>query len=240
MNEPEDFSDDLFAQKVAGAAENVRRMRAYLLSRGVDATEFLEACDLVQAAAAGRPQAEGAVSRAVKTVTAFVARLNELPDFPPPWSEEERKAWELTSDLLTCDELLAKSAEVFQGTKSEEFALTAKALRAQFNELIREGKNPLEVMRDFQLMLSAESGEVMRRVKFRTAMLAIYWEQLPQEKWDEMSLEGKDQLLEILKQWREGEREKTMSSLPIADRRRLEAMEQWGPEDWGKSGPVEP
>ena len=240
MSLPEDFSDDAFAKKVAGAAERVRPYRAYLLTRGVETREFFEACEVIQMAVLGHAQPEGAVRRAAQAFGRFIQQLNALPDFPPNWSEAERRQWALTSALLEFDDMLEKVARDFKGTKGEELALTAEKLRVEFNDLIRAGKNPLEVVRDFQLMVTAEQAEVLRRVKFRSAMLAIYWEQLPQEKWDEMTLEGKDQLLNLLKQWREGEREKIFSALPIADRRRLEAMEQWKPEDWGQSGPVEP
>ena len=239
MSQPEDASEDSFAQRVAGAAETVRRMRAYLFTRGVETREFLRACGVIQQAEAGRPQAEGAVKRAAQTFGIFMAQINALPDFPPPWTDAERRQWELAGDLMNFDDLLGDAAKDFQGTKAEGLALTAEKLRTEFQTAVQAGKNPVEIMQDFQLMVTAEKAEVMRRAKFRNAVLVIYWEQLPQEKWDEMTLEGKEQLLKIIKQWREGEREKTFSVLPIEDRRRLEAMEQWGPEDWGKQGTIE-
>jgi hypothetical protein len=95
-------------------------------------------------------------------------------------------------------------------------------------------------MRDFQLSLTAEYAEVERRVKFRNAALSIYWEQMPQEKWDELEPEAKGRLLDLVAQWRTTFRKEYLESLPIADRRRLEAMEHFKPEDWQKPGVFEP
>lgn len=232
MSQPEDFSEDLFVQRVAGAAETVRRMRAYLFTRGVETREFLDACELIRQAATGHPHGEGAVKRAAQTFGMFMAQLNALPDFPPQWTEAERLQWEQQSELLNFDEMLGQAAENFQGTTAAGLAVTAEKLRAEFQAAVQAGKNPAEIMRDFQLMVTAENAEVTQRVKFRNAVLVMHWDELPPE--------GKDQLLGIIKQWREGEREKTLSALPIEDRRRLEAMEQWRREDWGKSGLIEP
>jgi hypothetical protein len=62
---------------------------------------------------------------------------------------------------------------------------------------------------------------------------------MPQEKWDSMDTEARTQLFDVLKRWRE-ERGKILSELPIEDRRRLEAMEYFSPEDWEKPGVTDP
>ncbi len=240
MSQPEDFSAEAFLQRITSAANLVRPYRAYLLTRGMDTREFFAACDLMQAAAAGQTREADAVNRAAKLFGAFIQQLKTLEDFPPNWTPEERRQWELTSDLLEFDVMLEDAAKDFQGTKSEGLAQTAVKLREEFKAAVQAGKNPKEIIEDFHLMMSAEMGETMRRVKFRGAALLIYWDQMPEEKWDELTLEKQEQLVTMLKQWREGERERIFSSLPIADRRRLEALEQRKPEDWDQGGMMEP
>lgn len=240
MSQPEDFSADAFLQRITSAANLVRPYRAYLLTRGLDTREFFAACTLMQATAAGSSAEVEALPRAAKLFGTFIQQLGTLPDFPPSWTEEERRQWELTGNLLEFDVMLEDVAKDFQGTKSEGLAQTAVKLREEFKAAVQAGKNPKEIIEDFHLMMSAEMGETMRRVKFRGAALLIYWEQMPQEKWDELTLEKKEELLNMLKQWRAGERERIFSSLPIEDRRRLEALEQRRPEDWGQGGMIEP
>lgn len=105
---------------------------------------------------------------------------------------------------------------------------------------IRRGEMPTDEFQDFLLTVIAQNAEVKRRLLFRTAALAIFWENAPQEKWDQLPDDTLESIFRLVLQWQETERERILGNMPLADRRRLEEMETYSVEQWSAPDVFEP
>ncbi len=99
---------------------------------------------------------------------------------------------------------------------------------------------PTDEFQDFLLTVIAQNAEVKRRLLFRTAALAIFWENAPQEKWDQLPDDTLESIFRLVLQWQETERERILGNMPLADRRRLEEMETYSVEQWSAPDVFEP
>ena len=218
----------------------VRTCRYYLWTRGVDAKEFLQACEDMDKVLAGGPMPEGGMERILAVIGDFTERLKKLPDFPPQWSEKEAAIWAGLSALMELEEdTHARIGGPGDGSPRDARRDSLAALRERLQQALQNPGDAQEVLEDLRLETLTQKGELDRRQKFTVACTAIYWEQMPQEKWDSMDSATRGRFIELLGMWR-AERENILSELPIADRRRLEAMEHFGPEDWKKPGVCRP
>jgi hypothetical protein len=234
--DPDDSEREPLTPKVAHMMQLMRQFYGYLITRDVDARPFIKACQVIIDADQGRAMSQEATDAALKTFHEFLDRLKALPDFPPQWSEEETKQWFAAGELLSFDLGTAELAEGMKDSRSAPFVPELNAMRDRIFEMLRRGENPREEFENLHLSLTAEMGEVRRRRDFTTAVMNIYWESMPQEKWDELTPEARGQLTDMLAQWRGEFREELLGSLPLEDRRRLEAMEQFTPEEWDRAG----
>jgi hypothetical protein len=231
----DDQNNDELRRPIREMAARVREWRFYLMTRGLDAKEFLDASAALEKVLDGDAPAEGVVERFTKTIDDFVVKLGALADYPPKFSREEKIKWITASRVFELEEGMNKMVSDLAGTPDDPRLAVAKEFRKRLSEAVRGAGDFREVMEDLYLWMNTELGDVNRRIRFRNAAVAMYWEQMPQEKWDSLSPDDRAKLFELLELWRK-ERESLLGELPIADRRRLEAMEHYRPEDWENPG----
>lgn len=215
----------------------VERNTFLLRARGVETGPFLATCDELQAALSGK-SASSHIPTLLNEFSAFGEKLSTLPDWPP--ADPERAAEDILEGmLLTLDDTVA----VFRRLGSRSELRAADELQHTLTKIharVRKGELPTDELLDFLLTVTAQNAEVKRRLLFRTAALAIYWENAPQEKWDELPDDSLDSIFRLVLQWQETERERILGNIPIADRRRLEEMETFTVDQWDAPGVFEP
>ena len=215
----------------------VERHTFLLRARGVDTGPFLSTCRALDDALCGKTAADQ-IPQLLRDFSAFGERLSALPDWPP--ADAERAATEMLAGmLLTLEDTVAVFRRL--GGKSElraadELQQTLTRIHAR----IRLGEMPTDELMDFLLTVIAQNAEIKRRLFFRTAALAIYWENATQQKWDELPDDALDSIFRLVLQWQETERERILGNLPISDRRRLEEMETFNVTQWATPGVFEP
>jgi hypothetical protein len=215
----------------------VERHTFLLRARGLETNAFLTTCNCLEAALNGTASPDE-IPRLLAEFSAFGQKLSSLPDWPP--TDPERAAAEvLAGMLLTLDDTVA----VFRRLGGESEIRAANELQhtlTRIHSRIRQGEMPTDEFQDFLLTVTAQNAEVKRRLLFRTAALAIYWENAPQEKWDALPDDALESIFRLVLQWQETERERILGNLPLADRRRLEEMETFNVEQWTTPGVFEP
>jgi hypothetical protein len=203
----------------------------------LETAPFIAVCDALEAALSGKGETED-ISRLLGEFSAFGKKLEQLGDWPP--NDPERAAAEMLAGmLLTLDDTVAvfrKLGGQSERRAADELQQTLTRIHAR----IRQGEMPTDEFQDFLLTVTAQNAEVKRRLLFRTAALAIYWENAPQEKWDALPDDSLESIFRLVLQWQETERDRILSNLPLADRRRLEEMETYNVEQWSYPGVFEP
>ncbi len=215
----------------------VERHTFLLRARGLETGPFISTCDALDAALSGKNPA-GDVPSLLKEFSAFGEKLSALPDWPP--TNPERAAAEMLSGmLLTLDDTVA----IFRRMGGSSELRAAEELQQTLTRIhacIRRGEMPTDEFQDFLLTVIAQNAEVKRRLLFRTAALAIFWENAPQEKWDQLPDDTLESIFRLVLQWQETERERILGNMPLADRRRLEEMETYSVEQWSAPDVFEP
>ena len=211
--------------------DNLRPRAAYFRDLGFDVDAFLAECDRLIAFLEGRSDEWVDVPVFCEKLTAF---HNEMRAFAELERQAERvKAIGSIPSMLDAVEGLARRMS------NPDDARSAAALQASVEaarKRIERGEVPMEELEDLSLSTQAQKAELSRRSQFRAAALALYWESRPLEWWDRLAAGPRKELEELLVSWR-AEREKMLSEMPIADRRRLEALR---PEDFDKPGSMDP
>lgn len=111
-----------------------------------------------------------------------------------------------------------------------------EASLARVRKGLEEGKVDQDELQNLQLTVGAQLAEVERRERFREAMRALFWELCPEERRAQFTAEQRANLDKVVEWWRR-EKEQVLGSLPLEDRRRLEAMRY---EDFDKPGATDP
>lgn len=135
--------------------------------------------------------------------------------------------------------MLDAAEDIARRLSKPEDARAAASLQAAVEaarQRLARGEVPQEEMQDLSLSTQAQRAELSRRCQFQTAALALFWESRPPEWWAKLTAEARKKLEDLLVSWR-AEREKILGELPIADRRRLEALR---PDDFDKPGATDP
>ena len=161
-------------------------------------------------------------------MTKIADQLLALRGNPP----DTLKRWALA--CLAYDQFAdpASPSSKDDGSPRDSLRAGVRGLRERLEATIRKAEDVGPVLEDFELFWTGEQAELDRRMTMHTATLLIYWEQMPQVKWDGLDSKARAELFELLRRWRNGERETYLGKLPLEDRRKLEAMERRAPEDW--------
>jgi hypothetical protein len=185
---------------------------------GIEVDSFLEECDRLIAFLEGRSDEWVDVAGFLEKLSAFSSEMRALAELER--QAERAKVIGSIPSLLDAVEGLAKRMS------NPEDARTAASLQAEVEaarQRLARGEVPLEEMVDLSLSTQAQKAELSRRNQFRAAALALFWESRPPEWWAKLTDEARKELEDLLVSWR-AEREKILGELPIADRRRLEAL----------------
>lgn len=167
-------------------------------------------------------------------------KLKKLPKFPPDWTLQEREGWKLLGDALLTDETVGIWDEWLENLPRPRLTKSLPQLRARMEKLTAEAKPSEDGSTEWFLPVRVELADCERRRSFQTLTVVFYWEQASHNEWHDLSSHMRDNLLELLNRFNEQGRQKVLEGLPIADRRRLEAMKQWTPEEWEQAGVIEP
>jgi hypothetical protein len=237
MNDPENASPEELAERLGRRAREILQWNAYLLTQGLDVTDFFAAMVACERAEDGDAPAESS-DEAVEVVTAFIAKVDALPEFPPKFPKAEAAMWCLAGDILLGEDESAQSIALGLGLPEPSAALKTEveSLRERLRKALRAGKSPKEEFDMFRIFLHAEIAEVNRQARFRDAATMMFWEVAPKCDWDSLTARERKQTKAALAKWKKGRREQVLSELPIEDRRRLERLDRIKPEDWDKPG----
>ena len=198
---------------------------------GLEVEPFLEDCERLIAFLEGRSEAWVDVAGFIEKLTAFSNEMRAYCDI-------QRQA-ERVNAVASIPSVLDAAENLASRMSNPDDARTAAALQAVVEaarQRIARGEVPMEEMADLSLSAQAQAGELRRRSQFRAAALALFWESRPPEWWAGRTAKERQELEALLGSWR-AEREKILGELPLADRRRLEALR---PEDFDKPGALEP
>ena len=205
-----------------------------LRAEGFEVGEFLEDCERLTAVLENR-------SAEPFDVKAFIARLCALVDETNAAKDlhEEAEKVKVMSSLPGILEEVEEQVAMLRGHGGKMEARTAADLEASvahIREELAAGRMDADAVMDMKLTTDAQLAELSRRNSFRSAKCGLWWEKWPPERWAKLSPEERLKLEDMLADWRR-EREKILGSLPIEDRRRLEALRY---EDFDKPGACEP
>ncbi len=234
---PDELSAESILFRIKELRASVQRFAFLLRARGVETQPFITTCDELEAALK-KGAASEELPRLLVSFSAFGEKLEALADWPP--KDPERVATEMLAGMLLT---LEDTVEVFHklgGPSELKVAAELQHTLTRIHTRIRQGEMPTDELQDFLLTVTAQNAEVRRRLLFRTAALAIYWENAPQSKWDELPDDALDGIFRLVLQWQETERERILGNLPLADRRRLEEMETFNVEQWAMPHVFEP
>ena len=198
---------------------------------GLEVDPFLEDCERLIAFLEGRSEAWVDVAGFSEKITAFANEMKAYGDI-------QRQA-ERINAVASIPSLLDAAEDLAGQMSHPDDARSAAALQAiieSARQRLARGEVPVEEMGDLSLSTQAQKAELSRRSQFRSAALALFWESRPPEWWAGRTAQERQELEALLVSWR-AEREKILGELPIADRRRLEALR---PEDFDKPGALEP
>ncbi len=184
---------------------------------------------------------EGRVEGGEPEIVVLVARINagvkEVKEF------YDRR--EETDAALRKAPIEAKMAEMKRmvaqlraqgGEQQMRDAERLEAAGARALELLNANPQSEDKTEDVLLLIQEERAKLVRHRNFRAAACGLYREQWPPERWARLSPVQRTREAALLAQWCQA-REEILGSLPIEDRRRLEAMRG---EDFEKPGAYEP
>ena len=219
LNHMSDFRDKLMPH-----ASQWREM-------GLEVAPFLEECERLIAFLEGRSEVWVDVAGFLEKITTFTNETRAYFDLQR--QAEQVNAVASIPSLLDAADVLARRLDNPDDARSA--AAIQAAVEAARQRLAR-GEVPMGEMADISLPTQAQKAELSRRSQFRAAALALFWESRPPEWWAKRTVKERKEIGELLGSWR-AEREKILGELPIADRRRLEALR---PEDFDKPDVLEP
>jgi hypothetical protein len=215
-------------------------MRAYLFTVDVDVRPGMRAAARLLDYLDGETTDEEQTLKDFETVKELEEKLQELPNYPPNWSPQEQEGWKLLGDALLLDDIVGDWDKWVENLPRPRLTKSLPLLRARMEQLTIDAKPAEAGSTDWFLPVRAELAEFGRRVHFQKLTLVLYWEQASQEEWQALPETARDNVLSLLKHFDTELRKKILEEIPIADRRRLEAMEQWTPEEWAKADLIEP
>jgi hypothetical protein len=196
-------------------------MAEKLREQGLEVDGFLADCDEFIAALEGRHEGAFDVPTFIRRLNAFKEEAGEFIHI-----QAQVKAVEMVHNLHALLPEVEKVAAEFR-ERGEPFDLqTAADIEAALLRIrtgLAEGRLNHDALQDMQLAASAEMAELQRRINCREAACLLYWEQWPPERWAKASPEDRKTVEGALAQWRE-KKEEILGTLPLEDRRRLEAM----------------
>lgn len=210
--------------------DKLKPCAASFCGAGLEVDSFLEECDRFIAFLEGRSEDWEDVNVFVEKLTAFASELSAYANIQ---REAERiNAVASIPGMLDAVENLAKQMD---NPKDASTIAALKESTEAARKRLAGGEVPWEELQDISISSNAQMGALKRRMNYHSAALALFWESRPPEWWAKLNEEARKDLEKLLAQWR-GEREKILGELPIADRRRLEALR---PEDFDKPGVFE-
>jgi hypothetical protein len=233
MNDPEaeSMSNEELLRHVRELRDKLKPYATQWREMGFEVDSFLEDCERLIAFVEGRSEEWMDVAEFLEKINAFSKEMSAFCDIQR--QAERIKTIASIPGMLDVTEKLAKNLS------NPNDAPTAAALKASVEaarQRLARGEVPLAELEDISLSAQAQKAELSRRSQFQAATLALFWESRPPEWWAKRTDKERKELGELLAQWR-AEREKILSELPIADRRRLEALR---PEDFDKPGALDP
>lgn len=211
--------------------DQLRPRAADLRAMGFEADSFLEECDRLIAFLEGRSEEWVEVAEFVEKLQVFSKEVSAFSDIQRQ-AERVKAVASIPSVLDAVENLAGRMSNPDDARMAASLQAAVEAVRQR----LARGEVPAEEMEDLSLSTLAQKAEFSRRSHFQTAGLALYWESRPPEWWAKLTAEARKELEELLVSWR-AERDKILGELPIADRRRLEALR---PEDFDKPGALEP
>ena len=207
-----------------------------LAERGVEVAPMVEEMEVCLAALDGEV-AEGFVVRE------FIDRMGEFVR-----ETEEVLHLQQQADLVAASaglhDLLGKAVGISKSlqqrgdAESERTGSDIAELTGAVVQRLAEGESPAEALQDLSLRLGEATAEMSRRSIYRCALLCEWWGTRPPEWWAEKEATDAAGCAEVrgkLARWRGGEREEFLAELPLADRRRIEALTREdleNPETW--------
>lgn len=205
-----------------------------LREHGLEVDAFVADCDEFIAVLEGRHDGD-------YDVQAFIVRLNAFKEEASEFMhiQQQVKVVEMVGnlhDLLPQMERMAAACREWGEPMDLRTAVEIEGAVARIRAGLEEGRLDKEAMQDMQLAAAGQMAEIERRLRFREAACALYWEQWPPERWAKLSPEERLKLEGVLEAWRR-DKEKVLGVLPLEDRRRLEAMRY---EDFDKPGACDP
>jgi hypothetical protein len=198
---------------------------------GMDVDPFLAECEQLIAFLEGRSEGWVDVAAFCEKLAAFHQEMREFVHL--------QKQAERINAVASIPSVLETMEDFARRLDNPNDARTAALLKASVEaarQRLARGEVPLEELQDLALSTQAQAAEMSRRTRFKTAALALFWESRPPEWWAQRTAKERQELEALLVSWR-AEREKILGELPIADRRRLEALR---PEDFDQPGAMDP
>jgi hypothetical protein len=218
----------------------MQAMQAYLYTKGLDVRPAMAAAKRVLDHLDGETREPEALVEDLKLVTELEERLQKTPGYPPTWTDLERERWKLMGDAWSVDTTVRQWDVWVENLARPRLKQTLPELEQRLIKMAVDLTPEEFAGEEWMLPLRVELTEFMRRVYFQQVVVALYWEQASQHEWQELSEVARDNVLDLLKHVDKEYRQELMGEMPIADRRRLEAMEQWTTEEWAKADLIEP
>ena len=227
-------------QLFSAAWETMHQMRAYLFSLGVDSRPALQATSQLLDALDGEPMEPEQAWQAMKLTDELSEKVEKLPNYPPDWTPKEREGWRLLSDALALDDKLQDWDKWVGNLPRPRLTKSLAELRACMGKVTAETRTYSFGSTEWFLPMRAGLADFERRLTFQKLVMIFYWEQASHNEWHELPSHARDNVLKLLKKVDEKDRQELLKELPMADRRRLEAMKQWTAEEWAQAGVIEP
>ncbi len=215
-------------------------LQAYAYSIGVDVRPGLYAAERLLEFINGKPMKEEEGKADMELLAEMHEKLEAAPGYPPKWTDAERERWKLLGDGWRMDEVIHRWDGWLDILGGGRFTKSLPLFRARVGKLTSEltaSKMPTD---EWLLPLRVELADFTRRIFFQRVALVFYWQQASQEDWQTVAEEDRDSARDFVEQFTEERLKKLLGDLPIAERRRLEAMKQWTPEEWAQAGVIEP
>jgi len=198
---------------------------------GMDVDPFLAECERLIAFLEGRSEGWVDVAAYLEKLAAFHQEMREFVHL--------QRQTERINAVASIPSVLEAAEDLARRMDNPNDARTVASLQAAIaaaRERLARGEVPVEEMQELALSAQAQKAELSRRSQFRAAALALFWESRSPEWWAQRTAKERQELEALLASWR-AEREKILGELPIADRRRLEALR---PEDFDQPGAMDP
>ena len=231
-----DDNKEALRANVAEARDWLQERADALAERGIEVAPMVEEMGVCLAALDGEV-AEGFVVRE------FIDRMGEFVRETEEVLHLQQQA-EVVAAAAGLHDVLEKVAGFSKGMKqcgdaeSEKTGADLAELTDAVVQRLAGGESPAEELQDLSLRLGEATAEMSRRSIFRCALLCEWWGTRPPEWWAEKEATDAAGCAEVrakLDKWRGGEREEILAELPLADRRRIEALTREdleNPETW--------